>query len=170
MGTRKRQKQYKPRKHSERKGQSAMEYLMTYGWAILIVIIVAAVLYQLGIFNPSTYTTTAAVGFPNFNVPSGGFQLSSAGILTMQLTNGVGATINITYIGANVGSSINESTITADAGLAVGPGQTTTLTFSNLGSRNTGSSYNAKVNVTYTNADSGLAGFVSSGTLSGTVS
>ena len=39
-----------------KKGQAAMEYLMTYGWAILIVIIVAAALYALGIFNPATYT------------------------------------------------------------------------------------------------------------------
>ena len=31
------------------KGQSVMEYLMTYGWAILIVIIVAAALYALTI-------------------------------------------------------------------------------------------------------------------------
>ena len=34
-----------------KKAQSAMEYLMTYGWAILIVIIVAAALYALGIFT-----------------------------------------------------------------------------------------------------------------------
>ncbi len=29
--------------------QSAMEYLMTYGWAILIVSIALAVLFQLGV-------------------------------------------------------------------------------------------------------------------------
>jgi hypothetical protein len=37
------------------KAQSATEYLMTYGWAILIIIIVTAALYALGIFNPQTY-------------------------------------------------------------------------------------------------------------------
>ena len=36
-----------------RSAQSAMEYLMTYGWAILIILIVLAVLYILGVFNPS---------------------------------------------------------------------------------------------------------------------
>ena len=39
------------------KAQSATEYLMTYGWAILIVIIVVAALYSLGVFNYQNYTT-----------------------------------------------------------------------------------------------------------------
>lgn len=34
-----------------RKGQAAMEYLMTYGWAILIVIVVVAALYAMGVFK-----------------------------------------------------------------------------------------------------------------------
>ena len=34
-----------------KKLQSAMEYLMTYGWAILIIAVVIGVLYALGIFN-----------------------------------------------------------------------------------------------------------------------
>ena len=33
------------------KGQGAMEYLMTYGWAILVVMIVGVVLWQLGVFG-----------------------------------------------------------------------------------------------------------------------
>jgi hypothetical protein len=33
------------------KGQAAMEYLMTYGWAILIVIAVVVALYAMGVFR-----------------------------------------------------------------------------------------------------------------------
>jgi uncharacterized protein (UPF0333 family) len=33
------------------KGQTAMEYLMTYGWAILIIIVVVAALYAMGVFK-----------------------------------------------------------------------------------------------------------------------
>ena len=36
-----------------KKGQTAMEYLMTYGWAILIVIVVIAALYSMGVFTVS---------------------------------------------------------------------------------------------------------------------
>jgi hypothetical protein len=37
-----------------RKGQTAMEYLMTYGWAILIIIVVVAALYGMGVFSVQT--------------------------------------------------------------------------------------------------------------------
>ena len=34
-----------------RRGQAAMEFLMTYGWAILIMLVVIAVLFYLGVFT-----------------------------------------------------------------------------------------------------------------------
>jgi len=37
-----------------KKAQTAMEYLMTYGWAILIIIVVVAALYALGVFSVRT--------------------------------------------------------------------------------------------------------------------
>jgi len=37
------------------KGQTAIEYLMTYGWAILIILIVAGVLAYYGIFAPAGF-------------------------------------------------------------------------------------------------------------------
>jgi len=152
---------------NNKKGQSAMEYLMTYGWAILIVIIVAAVLFSLGVFDPSSYTQTAAVGFSGFNVPAGGFQLSStSGNITMQLTNGVGANIDITSTCATVGTT--EACNTSIG--AVGPGQTTTIIYGLLSGLTSGSAYSADVTITWTNVDTGLTGFVSTGTLSGIVS
>jgi hypothetical protein len=44
------------------KSQSAMEYLMTYGWAILIIAVVLGVLFQLGVFSGSALTPKAAPG------------------------------------------------------------------------------------------------------------
>ncbi|WP_088820199.1 LamG-like jellyroll fold domain-containing protein [Candidatus Mancarchaeum acidiphilum] len=44
------------------KSQSAMEYLMTYGWAILVIAVVLAALYSLGIFNPSSFAPKASAG------------------------------------------------------------------------------------------------------------
>ena len=46
----------------ECKSQSAMEYLMTYGWAILIIAVVLGVLFQLGIFSGSSLTPKAQPG------------------------------------------------------------------------------------------------------------
>ena len=45
-------------KHTGKKGQGAMEYLMTYGWAILVVMIVGVVLWQLGVFKVGQTSTT----------------------------------------------------------------------------------------------------------------
>ena len=44
------------------KSQSAMEYLMTYGWAILIIAIVLVALFSLGIFNSANFAPRAQPG------------------------------------------------------------------------------------------------------------
>ena len=48
---------------ANKKSQSALEYMMTYGWAILIIVIVAAVLYSFGIFSPSSSISATITGF-----------------------------------------------------------------------------------------------------------
>ena len=48
----------------ERKGQAALEFLMTYGWAILAAIIVIGVLAYFGVFSPGKFIPTAAVLSP----------------------------------------------------------------------------------------------------------
>ena len=42
--------------------QSAMEYLMTYGWAILIIAIVLVALFSLGVFNSANFSPRAQPG------------------------------------------------------------------------------------------------------------
>lgn len=49
------------------KGQAAIEYLMTYGWAILALLIVSAVLLTSGILSPS-YLVSEECSFGN-NLP-----------------------------------------------------------------------------------------------------
>ena len=48
--------------HQRFASQSAMEYLMTYGWAILIIAVVLAALFELGVFNPMTFAPKASPG------------------------------------------------------------------------------------------------------------
>lgn len=63
-----------------RKGQSAIEYLTTYGWALLAIVIVGAVLMQMGIFSgqcPTSDTFTSSdVGFGDWAVSDGDIVLS----------------------------------------------------------------------------------------------
>jgi hypothetical protein len=58
-------KRYNKQKYTlakNKKLQSAMEYLMTYGWAILIIAIVLVALYALGVFNSTNFAPKASPG------------------------------------------------------------------------------------------------------------
>ena len=48
------------------KGQVSLEYLMTYGIAIAIVVIAVAALYSMGVFSPSSSTVACSPCFSNF--------------------------------------------------------------------------------------------------------
>ncbi|MCL5239398.1 MAG: LamG domain-containing protein [Candidatus Marsarchaeota archaeon] len=54
-----------------KKAQSAMEYLMTYGWAILIIAVVLGALFQLGVFNSGTFSPKAPPGACQVLRPNG---------------------------------------------------------------------------------------------------
>jgi hypothetical protein len=51
----------KPEKRNT-KAQSAMQYITTYGWSLLIILVVAIAFFSLGIFNPSSSTSRAQSG------------------------------------------------------------------------------------------------------------
>ena len=42
--------------------QSAMEYLTTYGWTLLVLALILASMFVLGLFNSNNYTPTAKPG------------------------------------------------------------------------------------------------------------
>ncbi|MBU5682665.1 MAG: hypothetical protein KQA34_03070, partial [Candidatus Aenigmarchaeota archaeon] len=46
------------------KAQAALEFLMTYGWAILLVIVVVGALYATGMLKPCRWVGLQAKEFP----------------------------------------------------------------------------------------------------------
>ena len=150
------------------KAQTAVEYLMTYGWAIRIVIIVGAALYALGIFNPATYTQSTATGFQGFQIPSGGWQfVGSTGMLTLKTKNMAGSNIEITNVDATyAGEAASNNTASG----TFSPGTEYIILVDFAATASTGAAYSIPVSITYTNLDSGLSGFTSTGTVTGTVS
>jgi len=92
-----------------RKAQAAMEFLMTYGWAILVVLVVIGALVYMGVLNPLALVPekcTAPAGFicNSASLTSGGqFQL----IITPQVYGN-----NLAVTGLN---TITPTTITAPA-------------------------------------------------------
>jgi len=72
------------------KAQSAMEYLMTYGWAILIIAVVLGALFSLGVFSGSSLLGTSCIASPGFLCQNP--LLSTSGALTFSFGQNTGAT------------------------------------------------------------------------------
>lgn len=75
------------------KGQAALEYLMTYGWALVVMVVVIAALVALDIFNLGSVTDTCA-GFPT-TVAYQRHVYDATGTFQISLLNGTGQTIDI---------------------------------------------------------------------------
>ena len=82
----------------ERRGQAAMEFLMTYGWAILAAIIVIGVLAYFGVFSPSKLVPEVCTINSPLGLSPGDCQVSAAGGITLALRNGAGEQITVSSI------------------------------------------------------------------------
>ena len=146
-----------------RRGQAAMEFLMTYGWAILAAIIVIAVIAIY--FRPSTLVQNSVI----VNAPF----------------YGVGTTIAATQIQVEVRNQGGEALTTSAAALsfnspsgaacgagtgvgAVAAGATQVITFASCTGLTKGNTLNTDVAISYTRPDSSLT-LQSTGSLSGKV-
>jgi hypothetical protein len=79
--------------HSK-KGQAAAEYLVTYGWALLLLVVVIAIILSTGVFNPSAFVGEECAIQPD--IPCTGFQLyqdGSSTVLLMKVENRLGYTM-----------------------------------------------------------------------------
>ncbi len=67
--------------------QSALEYLMTYSWAILIIAIVLIALYALNVFTPQSYFTNLCTMPAGFSCTSDYLYGNGLVLLNIQYTN-----------------------------------------------------------------------------------
>ncbi len=150
-----------------------MEYLMTYGWAILIVIIVAAALYALGIFNPATYTGRIPTGFTTLGAPTD-WDLASDGSFSIIMKNNLASQIEVYMVNLTMGTNTaGWDTYDYNGGgtyLQIGPGSTYSAlpatTGLDLGTPTSGTSYSVDVSILY---NSGGFNHTETGTVTGTV-
>ena len=82
--------------------QSAMEYLMSYGWAILIIAVVVAVMFELGLFNGPPIAN-ACIGSVGFSCQNAIF--TNGGYLQFELGQATGHTIYINGIACSQNTS-----------------------------------------------------------------
>jgi hypothetical protein len=150
------------------KGQTAIEYLMTYGWAILIILIVAGVLAYYGIFAPAGFLGPSKTGFAQVDVIQP-WDLDSLGNLDVILENRVGQEIRVVQIYADSDSGISFVDDITDEIIPTGARTSTYITasFVNL-TGNSGSTYKLYVSLEYVLTSYPTQFMNSTGTLSGT--
>jgi hypothetical protein len=146
------------------KGQGAMEYLMTYGWALLVIVVVGAALFALGVLNPTTYTQKRCQGFQYFTYQDQLWTGGAAGRFTIDLVNGPR---DIVVDSVNVTSSTQSWPGTLVAGVSPLAGSRFTASTDTTNAPTTGLSYSNVVVLVRYNVTAGIQMALDRGTCSG---
>src|SRR3989338_1165342 len=114
----------------QKKGQAAMEFLMTYGWAILAAIVAIGVLAYFGVFSPGKLTGSSAIVNNPFYASS---WLVNTSTVQLELTNNGGDVLivnNVLVNGTGASTGTECATIPTEAVKILNPGAITL--FSNM--------------------------------------
>ncbi|ODS42641.1 MAG: hypothetical protein MSIBF_04890 [Candidatus Altiarchaeales archaeon IMC4] len=146
------------------RAQSSLEYLMTYGWAILVISAIGLVIWQMGVFKVSC-PEKIAQGFSEIEVLD--YKVTTSGV-TLVLVNNGGSRVDINSEGA-VSATVNSVSCTStNPGITTfrpGAKETVGLTCT-LTEYNPGDCYVGNISITYNTTSSGLS-HTSSGTIRG---
>lgn len=92
-----------------KKGQSAMEYLMTYGWALLVIVVVIAVLMYI---NPFRAPQQCLFDQPGFVCVGNPFLTTNTNVMQIRLTNGFNNAITVLGVACVRGTAPVPTTLT----------------------------------------------------------
>ena len=156
-----------------KRSQSALEYMMTYGWAILIIVIVAVILYSMGIFNPSSSITFTSSGFSPFTVSSSlcnnlGYKIA---VLAGPIPNNANSLqIDKVYLTSATGANATTASYTLKNPVTLKSGQSATILIPNVAcnAANVHYSISANIQYSYTASTLGLQTVNTTGTVAGT--
>jgi hypothetical protein len=96
--------------HEERRGQAALEYLVTYGWGFVVIIVVIGGLAYFGFLNPSKYIPEHCSFGEQLSCTD--YQVGLSGttdmIILIEFQNNFGADISVTEVAImDEGAKIN---------------------------------------------------------------
>jgi len=145
------------------KGQTAVEYLSTYGWAFVVLVIILGVMFELGLFKSGIQiqTTSNVIGFNSFNVNR--FLVRSSGEFEISLSNMLEDTVTIKEITVD-GSPFTSVSPTLPLNLSSGSNVTINADSSFTGPA--GSLFTAKISIRF-DVDRGTADHFDAGLLKG---
>ena len=153
---------------NRKKGQAAMEFLMTYGWAILAAIIVIGVLAIY--FKPSSLRGSSAIVTSPFYVNAWNIDSDTDERINLELVNNAGETvwikgITITGTGASAGTTCTMTTAAA----AITAGQVKTIDVGTGCTFTPNQKFTGDIAIAYTRDATGLGTeLISTGTIADT--
>ena len=125
-----------------KKSQAALEFIMTYGWAILVVLVAIGALASFGVLDPGKF-------LPNRCLIAQGIACidhkATATSLVISVKNSLGHDVTVDAVKAQACTALG-----SQGTLVNGATNPTTYTLTCV---NSGSKYNGQVNITYTNPD-----------------
>ena len=90
---------------SYKKSQAALEFLTTYGWAFLVILIMIGALAYFGILNPSKILPNRCNFGAEFQCLD--YQISTtSSTFKLRLKNGIGEAIDVTSMGVSTESAV----------------------------------------------------------------
>ncbi|MDD9952785.1 MAG: hypothetical protein OXR66_00445 [Candidatus Woesearchaeota archaeon] len=128
-----------------RKGQAAMEFLMTYGWAILVVLAAIGALAYFGVLSPDKFLPSKCTMNPPFSCTE--FKVTTSE-LQLGITNNAGVDL---AAGANVTADCDASGVTT-AGVTTNGDKLTGANFNLTGCTGAavGDRFKADITISYT--------------------
>ncbi len=126
------------------KGQAALEYLMTYGWALVIIVIVAGILFLL-VSSPSAGVKCQSSDPTKFPVIR--YNVATTGTNEVVISNGAGGSITTTANTAAGGLAVGTEVFTPDTDTVVGGG---TVTLNAFTAPTAGDAFSGTAAITYT--------------------
>ena len=128
-----------------RKSQAAMEFLMTYGWAILVVLAAIAALAYFGVLSPEKFLPEKCVLAPGLACVSHKVEPAQ---ITLIISNGLGRTITVTSVEVGSCSGAFASDMLS--------GNETTFTITSCSNGASKDAFKADITLGYTEKTTGL--------------
>jgi len=147
-----------------KKAQAGLDFLMTYGWALLLIVLIVGALFALGIFDVGSFLGSRSSGFAQVGIT--GWALAEDGTFTAMFENHAGSDISISSITATMGTQTVNYTTATPLSNGASTGTLTLGTFSSPGTA--GTSYTVEIDMVYSDSATGF-NYADSGTVTGTV-
>jgi hypothetical protein len=132
-----------------KKAQAALEFLTTYGWAFLVILVMIGALAYFGVLNPQKYLPEKCMLTTGLDCVD--YQIRSTGAVNIQLVNNIGSTISI--------STFNVSNVPISCGTYnnIASGTNVSITCAGLTVPSVGDKVKFPINIVYTKSGGGYS-------------